>query len=65
METNRNGWLVPNGDHRMFAWAMVEAMADPARARAYGTNGRARIEMEFAAGLALESLEKLYMSLTD
>jgi len=57
---NQTGWLVPNGDADMLAWAMDEAHLDADAARELGLRGRAKMEAEFAAGPALESLEKLY-----
>ena len=63
VDPNRNGWLVPNGDIEMFAWAMDEARRDAEKARDFGRHGRERIEKEFASGPALESLEKLYAGL--
>ncbi|MDZ4805629.1 MAG: glycosyltransferase family 4 protein, partial [Candidatus Eisenbacteria bacterium] len=57
---NQTGWLVPNGDAEMLAWAMDEAHKDAATARDLGLRGRKKMEAEFAARPALESLEALY-----
>lgn len=41
------GWLVPPGDPRALAAALGKALRDPARARALGQEGRARLETHF------------------
>lgn len=42
-----SGWLVPPADPAALAAALTKVLADPARAKAMGAYGRARLENEF------------------
>lgn len=50
----RTGWLVPPGDAAALADALEEALADPARLKAMGTNGRAHVLTNFTTRQMLE-----------
>jgi glycosyltransferase involved in cell wall biosynthesis len=45
-----DGLLVPPGDARALAGAVLDLLADPERAAALGASARARVEEEFEAG---------------
>lgn len=57
------GELVAPGDWRAAAGAVLRLLADPARARDLGLNGRARAEKEFEVGAYVRRIEALYDSL--
>lgn len=56
----RNGWLVPPGDAPALAGAIRACLADPARAAAYGRQGRADVEAGFSWDAIAERLIELY-----
>lgn len=57
------GELVPPGDWRAAARAVLGLLADPPRARALGAAGRQRAEAEFEVGVYVRRIEALYDSL--
>ncbi|OGB97863.1 MAG: hypothetical protein A3G35_18560 [candidate division NC10 bacterium RIFCSPLOWO2_12_FULL_66_18] len=54
------GWLVPTGDPGALAGAMLEALADQARARRMGERGRQMVEADFSLERMGERMEQLY-----
>jgi len=63
VENGATGLLVPPGSPERLAEAIGALQADPARARALGANGRARVERLFSARAMARSLEGLYAGL--
>jgi glycosyltransferase involved in cell wall biosynthesis len=57
------GWLVAAGDARGLAAALAAAAGEPARARAFGLAGRARVVREFAMARMAAANEALYRDL--
>jgi glycosyltransferase involved in cell wall biosynthesis len=53
------GWLIPPGDSRSLAAAIVEAASDPVRLRQFGLAGRARAR-QFSSDRTAEKTEALY-----
>lgn len=56
------GLAVPHGDPDAWARAMLEVAADPARARAMGAEGAARLSSEYSAERAREAVRRMYSS---
>ncbi len=56
----KTGWLVPPRDAGTLAHRLVDLLEDPARARAWGRNGRVRVERCFSADKAARLHERLY-----
>jgi glycosyltransferase involved in cell wall biosynthesis len=54
------GLLVPASDARAFAEAVAALLADPARRRAMGEAGRARVEREFTVARMAEATAAVY-----
>ncbi|MBM4425337.1 MAG: glycosyltransferase family 4 protein [Chloroflexi bacterium] len=54
------GLLVPSGDPAALAEALIALLADPARARAMGERGRARLEKEFTVRRMAEQHVAVY-----
>ena len=54
------GWLVPTGDPGALAGAILEALADQARARRMGERGRQMVEADFSLERMGERMEQLY-----
>jgi glycosyltransferase involved in cell wall biosynthesis len=63
VEHGVNGYLLPTGDARALAEAIVELIADPARARAMGASARARVAQHFTRERAIRAREELFSSL--
>lgn len=57
------GWLVPPGNPAGLARAILEALADPARGRRMGAQGRAIVEAEYSLERMGERMERLYTKL--
>ena len=57
------GWLVPPGDPIALARALLEAAADPDRARRFGAAGRARVEAAFTPERVVEAYDQLWSRL--
>jgi glycosyltransferase involved in cell wall biosynthesis len=57
------GWLVPPGDPRELAQAIAAAVRDPARAKLYGTAGRARVSREYGMERMVADNAALYRTL--
>ena len=55
-----NGWLVAPGDTNALAGALEEAVADRARLRTMGEEGRAIVEQEFSWTAVVGRLLDLY-----
>jgi len=58
-----DGWLVPPGDPRALASAIIAILADPAAARARASVGRARVRRDFAVAGMVEAYARLYAGL--
>ena len=56
----RNGLLVPPGDAPALAAAVAAMMDDPARARAFGLNGREDVAANFAWDVIADRLAEIY-----
>ena len=56
----RNGWLVPTGDAKALAVALLDAASDPGRLARFGASGRARVEAEFTPGRVVEAYDRLW-----
>jgi glycosyltransferase involved in cell wall biosynthesis len=56
----RTGILVPEGDAATLASAMAAILLDPARARAFGEAGHARVEGQFRAAAMVRRIESIY-----
>jgi glycosyltransferase involved in cell wall biosynthesis len=54
------GHLVPAGDHRGLAEAVLSILRDPDKARAMGINGRRVVEEKFSSEAQLERAQSLY-----
>jgi glycosyltransferase involved in cell wall biosynthesis len=63
VEDGREGRLVPAGDADRLAVALLDVLADPAAARAYGEAGRARVAAAFTAERMVEETLAAYQSL--
>jgi glycosyltransferase involved in cell wall biosynthesis len=63
VEEGRTGILVPPADPAALARAIVELAADPARRRALGMYGRARVEQFFTLDRMVSRHEEFYASL--
>lgn len=57
------GLLVPPADPSALARAIRELLADPVRARRFGSCGRARVAREFSADLMVERVSAVYSEL--
>ena len=57
------GWLVPPGDPRSLADALLDAASDPALSRAFGEAGRARVEADWGAAVAVAAYDRLWSML--
>jgi alpha-maltose-1-phosphate synthase len=62
VEDGETGLLVPPGDPGALADALRHLLADPARARAMGARGRARVESRFLWGHVAERLEEALLA---
>jgi glycosyltransferase involved in cell wall biosynthesis len=60
IEDGRDGLLVPAGDLDALAAALLELLADPARARSLGAAAQARQRAEFTIAANVSRLEMLY-----
>lgn len=60
---DETGWLVAPGDHAALRAAVLEAIDDPAEARARAARGRELCRGRFAASAMVEHLERLYASI--
>lgn len=65
MVPEETGLVVPPGDARALARAVVELLGDPARARALGRRARERVETEFGARAQAEEYLALYRRLVE
>ena len=63
VEPGKTGWLVPPGDPRSLASAILEALADPERLRRLGEAGRSRVEAEYTPQRVVQSYERLWAGL--
>jgi glycosyltransferase involved in cell wall biosynthesis len=54
------GLLVPAGDPRALASAILAMLRDPVRAKAMGSAGRDRVVREFGMDRAVQAMERLY-----
>jgi glycosyltransferase involved in cell wall biosynthesis len=54
------GFLVPPGDDIAWAEKVIEVLADPARARAMGRQGRKQVEERFTLQQMVARVEELY-----
>lgn len=61
----RTGWLVPPGDATGLATAIAEALADPARAAAFGAAGRAFVLETFTTRRTVERESEAYRRLVE
>lgn len=57
------GTLVPAGDERALADALLAALSDPAQARAQGAAGRRRVEQRFSLEAMVSAYESMYEQL--
>lgn len=62
VEANVSGVLVEPGDSRAVAGAVVDLLANPSRAAAFGAAGRLRAERLFEVGAYVEKVQALYAS---
>ncbi len=62
VEDGETGLLVPPGDPGALADALRRLLANPARARAMGARGRARVESRFLWGHVAERLEEALLA---
>ncbi len=60
MEHRTNGLLVAPGDAAGLAGAILELLADPAKARRFGLHGAAKVAAEFDQERSAEMLKSLY-----
>lgn len=60
----KGGVLVPQGDHNALADALVEVLADPARAEAMGAFNRMRAEERYALERVVDRIEVTYEAAT-
>jgi glycosyltransferase involved in cell wall biosynthesis len=60
VEDGRTGILVPPADPKALACAIIELAADPARRRALGEHGRARVERFFTLDRMIARHEEFY-----
>jgi len=60
MEHERTGLIVPNGDVKAFAAAIVRLADDPAYAQALGSAARDYVERNYSWDGAAERLERIY-----
>lgn len=59
----QTGWLVEPGDPGGLAGALLEAVHDRERTRAFGEAGRARVESRFTIRRVIEAYERLWASI--
>jgi glycosyltransferase involved in cell wall biosynthesis len=59
----KTGLLVPPGEPRPMADAILGLLRDPCRARALGAAGRTRVEQRFSTRHSIDALEALYQEL--
>lgn len=60
IEHNNNGWLVPQGDERVLAAAIVSLSRQPELRDRFAQQGRKHIAARFSAGRYLKELEGFY-----
>ncbi|MCH7344159.1 TIGR03088 family PEP-CTERM/XrtA system glycosyltransferase [Pelomonas sp. CA6] len=60
LQSGQQGLLLPEGDEAALTRAMAELAADPARARAMGQAGRARVQAMFSLQSMRQAYEALY-----
>ena len=65
VQDGRNGWLVPPGDAGALAGAIAACMDDPARARAFGAQGRADVAANFSWEAISGRLAEVYRRVTE
>lgn len=58
----RTGRLVPSGDVEALAGAVLDLLADPARAEEFGRAGRSRIEQTYSFDRMVGQFEDLYLT---
>ncbi len=63
VQNELTGYLVPPGDPRRLADALLDVLADPARARRMGAEGRKRAEQQFGLSRMIGAYEQLYAEL--
>ncbi len=59
------GWLIPMKDRTSLTRALLEIIADPARARAVGASARRHVIGGFSKELRIDRLEALYRGILD
>jgi glycosyltransferase involved in cell wall biosynthesis len=63
VDDGRTGCLVPPGDEVAMADRLLELVRDPARARAMGQAGRAKLARSHGFGATVDSYDRLYARL--
>jgi starch synthase (maltosyl-transferring) len=59
----KTGWLVPPGDAKAIARAMLDALSDTARLLEFGESGRSRVERKFSQSAAVAAYEQYWAKL--
>jgi starch synthase (maltosyl-transferring) len=60
---SQTGWLIPPGDPRALAAALLQAAADPAHLRSLGIHARDRVDQQFTLTAATTAYDRLWTAI--